>query len=59
MVFYFSREWSGTENPNSIEKLMDESTVVFRQAELLVGVLDKAHYGPTKYGLVHCVYEVS
>lgn len=37
---------------------MGESTVVFRHGELLQGVLDKAHYGPSPYGLVHCCYEL-
>ena len=37
---------------------MSESEVVFRQGQLLVGVLDKGHYGNTPYGLVHCCYEV-
>lgn len=37
---------------------MSESRVVFRKGEMLCGVLDKAHYGPTSYGLVHCCYEL-
>lgn len=37
---------------------MSESEVVFRQGELLVGVLDKAHYGATQYGLIHCCFEL-
>ncbi|CAI4231731.1 unnamed protein product [Auanema sp. JU1783] len=37
---------------------MSESEVVFRQGELLVGVLDKAHYGATQYGLAHCCFEL-
>ena len=32
--------------------------VVIRQGQLLCGVLDKAHYGPTPFGLVHCCHEV-
>ena len=32
--------------------------VIIRDSELLCGVLDKAHYGATPYGLVHCCYEV-
>lgn len=32
--------------------------MVIRQGELLVGVLDKAHYGSSAYGLVHCCYEL-
>lgn len=31
---------------------------MIRQGELLVGVLDKAHYGSSAYGLVHCCYEL-
>uniref|UniRef100_A0A1I8EX00 DNA-directed RNA polymerase subunit n=1 Tax=Wuchereria bancrofti TaxID=6293 RepID=A0A1I8EX00_WUCBA len=37
---------------------MSESEVVFRQAELLVGVLDKQHYGSTQYGLIHCCWDL-
>ncbi|XP_014670360.1 PREDICTED: DNA-directed RNA polymerase I subunit RPA1-like, partial [Priapulus caudatus] len=37
---------------------MTESQVVVRHGELLVGVLDKGHYGATPYGLVHCCYEL-
>lgn len=32
--------------------------VVICDGELLVGVLDKAHYGSSAYGLVHCCYEL-
>ncbi|XP_055974137.1 DNA-directed RNA polymerase I subunit RPA1 [Sorex fumeus] len=41
-------------NPDS----MCESQVIIRAGELLCGVLDKAHYGSSAYGLVHCCYEV-
>ncbi|CAB3411186.1 unnamed protein product [Caenorhabditis bovis] len=37
---------------------MSESHVIFRQGELLVGVLDKAHFGATQFGLAHCVFEL-
>jgi len=37
---------------------MSETEVVIRSGELLVGVLDKAHYGNTSYGLVHSCYEL-
>ena len=37
---------------------MTESEVVIRSGHLVVGVLDKAHYGASPYGLVHCCYEV-
>lgn len=30
----------------------------FSQGELLVGVLDKQHYGATQYGLVHSCFEL-
>lgn len=40
------------------ENNMTEAEVVIRGGELLVGVLDKTHYGATPYGLVHCIYEV-
>ena len=32
--------------------------VIIREGELLCGVLDKAHYGSSAYGLVHCCYEI-
>ncbi len=38
---------------------MGESRVVIQDGELLVGVLDKGHYGATTYGLVHSCYEVT
>ncbi|KAG5891414.1 hypothetical protein JTB14_031480 [Gonioctena quinquepunctata] len=37
---------------------MSEAEVVIRNGELLVGILDKTHYGATPYGLVHCMYEL-
>ncbi|XP_075565005.1 DNA-directed RNA polymerase I subunit RPA1 [Pelecanus crispus] len=37
---------------------MCESQVVIRSGELLCGVLDKAHFGSSAYGLVHCCYEI-
>ncbi|KAJ8372372.1 hypothetical protein AAFF_G00290050 [Aldrovandia affinis] len=37
---------------------MCDSQVIVRQGELLSGVLDKAHYGSSAYGLVHCCYEL-
>ncbi|KAI6228249.1 DNA-directed RNA polymerase subunit [Aphelenchoides besseyi] len=37
---------------------MSESEVIFRQGELLVGVLDKSHYGATQFGLIHCCFEL-
>ncbi|KAM5193373.1 DNA-directed RNA polymerase I subunit RPA1 [Mantella aurantiaca] len=41
-------------NPDS----MCESQVIIRSGELLCGVLDKAHYGSSSFGLVHCCYEL-
>uniref|UniRef100_A0A8D2N1Z1 DNA-directed RNA polymerase subunit n=1 Tax=Zonotrichia albicollis TaxID=44394 RepID=A0A8D2N1Z1_ZONAL len=32
--------------------------VIIRDGELLCGVLDKAHFGSSAYGLVHCCYEI-
>ncbi|XP_051865519.1 DNA-directed RNA polymerase I subunit RPA1 [Pristis pectinata] len=37
---------------------MSESKVVILEGELLCGVLDKAHYGSSAYGLVHCCQEL-
>lgn len=37
---------------------MTEAEVVIRGGELLVGILDKNHYGATPYSLVHCMYEL-
>uniref|UniRef100_A0A8C3Q0Y6 DNA-directed RNA polymerase subunit n=1 Tax=Chrysolophus pictus TaxID=9089 RepID=A0A8C3Q0Y6_CHRPC len=37
---------------------MCESQVIIRGGELLCGVLDKAHFGSSAYGLVHCCYEI-
>ncbi|XP_067312869.1 DNA-directed RNA polymerase I subunit RPA1 [Pseudorasbora parva] len=44
--------------PGYTPESMCESQVVIRQGELLMGVLDKAHYGSSAYGLVHCCYEL-
>ncbi|TRY91177.1 hypothetical protein DNTS_006106 [Danionella cerebrum] len=44
--------------PGYNPETMCESQVVIRQGELLTGVLDKAHYGSSGYGLVHCCYEL-
>ncbi|KAK2092788.1 DNA-directed RNA polymerase I subunit RPA1 [Saguinus oedipus] len=50
------------ETPRSVPgfnpDLMCESQVIIREGELLCGVLDKAHYGSSAYGLVHCCYEI-
>lgn len=34
-----------------------EDVVIFHDGELLCGILDKAHLGPTRGGFVHSVYE--
>ncbi|XP_062856932.1 DNA-directed RNA polymerase I subunit RPA1 [Trichomycterus rosablanca] len=56
-----SKAWE-KEPPRSVPgykpETMCESQVVIRHGELLVGVLDKAHYGSSAYGLVHCCYEL-
>lgn len=51
------RPWKAGGTPlNDIN--MTESEVIIRGGELLVGVLDKTHYGATPYGLIHCMYEL-
>lgn len=40
------------------EENLSEARVVIRDGELLSGILDKAHYGPTQFGLVHVCYEL-
>lgn len=35
-----------------------ENTVLFKNGELLCGILDKSQYGAADYGLVHSVYEL-
>ena len=35
----------------------EEATVIFQSGELLCGILDKAHLGPSGGGLIHSVYE--
>lgn len=39
--------------PNS-----EEGNVLFQDGQFLVGILDKAHLGPTSGGLVHSIHEV-
>ncbi|CAG9831713.1 unnamed protein product [Diabrotica balteata] len=53
-----ARRWraGGTIFPD--DKVMSEAQVIIRGGELLVGILDKTHYGSTPYGLIHCVYEL-
>ena len=52
-----SRHWLAGGTPLAGDA-MSECEVVIREGQLLCGVLDKAHYGNTPYGLVHCCYEV-
>ncbi|XP_077171658.1 DNA-directed RNA polymerase I subunit RPA1 isoform X2 [Paroedura picta] len=49
---------SGPSSYSSSLNLMCESQVIIQNGELLCGVLDKAHYGSSAYGLVHCCHEV-
>jgi DNA-directed RNA polymerase I subunit RPA1 len=51
------REWISGGSPLKGNE-MSEAEVIFRHGELLVGVLDKNHYGSTPYGLIHCIYEL-
>ncbi|XP_040275191.1 DNA-directed RNA polymerase I subunit RPA1 isoform X2 [Bufo bufo] len=44
--------------PGFASDSMCESKVIIRDGELLCGVLDKAHYGSSSFGLVHCCYEL-
>nr|CAG4641431.1 EOG090X00BV [Eurycercus lamellatus] len=52
------RPWKAGGTPLSTPIIMSESQVIFRQGELLCGVLDKMHYGSTSYGLVHAFSEL-
>lgn len=53
-----SRPWMAGGTPLVNDSDMSETEVIIRKGELLVGVLDKTHYGATPYGLIHCMYEV-
>ena len=54
-----ARSWNAGGDPfKDPEFDMGESRVVFRSGELLCGVLDKAQYGGSSYGLVHAFYEL-
>ncbi|XP_075712742.1 DNA-directed RNA polymerase I subunit RPA1 isoform X2 [Rhinoderma darwinii] len=44
--------------PGFVPDSMCESQVIIRNGELLCGILDKAHYGSSSFGLVHCCYEL-
>jgi len=39
-------------------KHSEENTVLFKDGELLCGILDKSQYGSTKYGIIHSLHEV-
>ncbi|XP_071116955.1 DNA-directed RNA polymerase I subunit RPA1-like [Haliotis cracherodii] len=52
------KNWSLRKSGQSEMDDMGEGTVVIRDGELLQGVLDKAHYGPTCYGMVHSCHEL-
>lgn len=54
---HFSQAESHTEDMSGLVPFAAVQ-VVIRQGELLLGVLDKAHYGSSAYGLVHCCYEL-
>ncbi|GAB6022197.1 DNA-directed RNA polymerase I subunit RPA1 [Chamberlinius hualienensis] len=41
-----------------VGKEMSEHEVILRNGELLCGILDKSHCGPTQYGLIHCCHEL-
>jgi hypothetical protein len=67
-IFHLFQSWYRTQQkklkrsrfmiPLLDEKDMTESDVIFRRGELLCGVLDKAQFGPSSYGLVHACFEV-
>ncbi|CAH2001255.1 unnamed protein product [Acanthoscelides obtectus] len=54
----YPRPWMGGGTLFSNPNTMSEAEVIIRNGELLVGILDKSHYGATPYGLVHCMYEL-
>lgn len=55
-----SSDWDDqrSRTTNMKPREMCESTIIIRGSELLCGVLDKNHYGPSQYGLVHSLYEL-
>lgn len=53
-----SRMWKAGGTIFANDKIMSEAEVIIRNGELLVGILDKTHYGATPYGLAHCMYEL-
>ena len=51
------RKWNGG-GPELQGNNMTENEVIIQHGELLVGVLDKMHYGSTSYSLVHLFNEL-
>ncbi|XP_058460201.1 DNA-directed RNA polymerase I subunit RPA1 isoform X2 [Malaya genurostris] len=51
------RQWLAGGSP-TVGNEMSETEVFIRNGELLVGILDKNHFGATPYGLIHCIYEL-
>lgn len=51
------REWLAGGTP-LCDNNMSEAEVIIRSGELMVGVMDKTHYGATPYGLIHSMYEL-
>ena len=52
------RTWKAGGTPLQNANSMTESEVIIQHGELLVGVLDKMHYGSTSYGLIHAFSEL-
>ena len=48
--------WSAAKGRGKPEP--EDATVIVRRGELLQGVLDKAAFGASEFGLVHCVHEL-
>eukprot|EP00927_Polykrikos_kofoidii_P066442 TRINITY_DN62040_c0_g1_i1.p1 TRINITY_DN62040_c0_g1~~TRINITY_DN62040_c0_g1_i1.p1 ORF type:complete len:1854 (-),score=353.52 TRINITY_DN62040_c0_g1_i1:34-4929(-) len=45
--------WNGVFDGNK-----EESTVMFRGTDLLMGVLDKSQFGASPFGLIHAIHEI-
>lgn len=52
-----ARKWKAG-GTKLVGNAMTEAEVLIRGGELLIGILDKNHYGATPYSLVHCMYEL-
>ncbi len=48
--------WSGG-GSGPTARLLSDADLVVRDGELMSGILDKAHIGPSAFGLVHCFHE--